>query len=75
MNNRAGSGEVWGQVGKLCILGNATPPGKARLDETDLERGLTPYGRNCRCLLNLFRVSEKVPTDRTMNSVVNNTAK
>ena len=48
---------------------------KARLDETDLERGLTPYGRNCRCLLNLFRVSEKVTTDRTVNSVVNNTAK
>ena len=69
MNNRAGSGEVWGQVGTHCILG------KARLDETDLERGLTPYGRNCSCLLNLFRVSEKVTTDRMVNSVVNNTAK
>lgn len=28
MNNRAGSGEVWGQVGTHCILGNATLPAK-----------------------------------------------
>lgn len=65
-NNRVRSGDVWGQGGTRCILGNAIPPSKARLDETDLERGLTPHDRNCRCLLNLFSVRE---SDHRQNNV------
>lgn len=58
------------------ILGNVVPTCKAHQAETNLDRRLTSYSRDCSYAPgNLFRVPEKMTIGRTMSIVVNNTCK